>query len=515
MVGVNRCIYRAKALLFAASFMLLLGFCQMALASKEYTEGQNAAASLNQSDIAGFFSSSETNPLKDGLDNLNRANSEQGNSGSGYFGKQTTSDLVNRAKQNSSGTGLTDYLTGQSSVLTREGEQVDGGSQRSFRDATDTDMSISEGVQHAIASQEAIPVANSKGEIYAAFKEALAIEKGEKKVEFVDVGRSDSLKKQEFEEVYEDVIEEEPYQMQCSETLISPTQEAIQTYNIKTAEGSTKTKDISVKLNMTLGARRGQQSPSLPGPGLMMGGSGHYPYLQYCDFKVSLETGAITRGRMCPAKWGYFFPSGKVSPRLDFKATKVELLSTKTPGGRILTKPITITPSAENHYVFSASVAPKYNKPGMFNQGYNPRQNLPLTYDFRATYVIPPIITKEGWQGAERLQELEEMGACKKIKETCLEGPSTKQFGSSPPYLKVHRDCWKRKVQYSCQVPQGLDDCGDVPGNCVEQEENIIYFFDSPAVKEKTFQCLRKVKKQSLIASHFFSKGIGHVFGKV
>jgi hypothetical protein len=128
-----------------------------------------------------------------------------------------------------------------------------------------------------------------------------------------------------------------------------------------------------------------------------------------------------------------------------------------------------------------------------------------LVYKFSDIRPRIPAIVSEKWRRTNtELEDLVVLGECKKIRTECID-VKPKKFGSHPPFLTLKRPCWKRKIFYRCNIPQGDNDCDKIPKNCSKIGSEFIDFLGQHAVEVHQFRCQRIV-----IENKTHKKSIGY-----
>lgn len=116
-----------------------------------------------------------------------------------------------------------------------------------------------------------------------------------------------------------------------------------------------------------------------------------------------------------------------------------------------------------------------------------------LQYEFVSAQ--PPRIINEGWEGTcGELEDLTILEECKLIDEVCIEGEDTRKFGNQAPYLEVKRPCWKKRLTFHCNIPQGDNDCDRIPSNCIKTGSRFKEFIGQKAVEIHNFKCIKNLE---------------------
>ena len=152
---------------------------------------------------------------------------------------------------------------------------------------------------------------------------------------------------------------------------------------------------------------------------------------------------------------------------------------------------ITQNPSAQNEFAAKFS---SYQDNTKHKNNRNKKRGATLRYTFSTLAPQPPRLISEQWQSTcEELEDLVRLGHCKMIAESCLEGPQTRVFGKKEPFLSLSRDCWKKRLRYRCEVPQGENDCDKIPRDCLKSGSEFIDFLGQHAVEVHHFRCQREI----------------------
>jgi hypothetical protein len=116
-----------------------------------------------------------------------------------------------------------------------------------------------------------------------------------------------------------------------------------------------------------------------------------------------------------------------------------------------------------------------------------------LVYTFSDTTPRIPVIVSEEWRRTNtELEDLVVLGECEKVRTECVD-VEPKQFGTHPPFLTLTRPCWKQKIFYRCNIPQGDNDCDKIPKDCSKIGNEFIDFLGQHAVEVHHFRCQRVV----------------------
>jgi len=117
-----------------------------------------------------------------------------------------------------------------------------------------------------------------------------------------------------------------------------------------------------------------------------------------------------------------------------------------------------------------------------------------LIYQFSDIEPRLPVIVSERWiKNNEMLEDLVRINECRYLRTECIKGPLSKSFGSHAPFLNVERSCWEERLIYHCNVPEGDNDCGNIPKECIKIGSEFIDFLGQHAVEVHRFRCERGV----------------------
>ena len=382
------------------------------------------------------------------------------------FANKSAQTIGNQSQ--GAGNAVTESLQQEMLAADRQGRTIDLEAQRSFKDKGSDERTLSETLQHIVINQETLNATDRDGEPLPAFAELMAIERGEKAVELALDNQPTEFTQQGYEEVIETQELDEPYTMSCSTSLLPTGRVLEDNLHIDFSE--------SYEVEKTLNVYQSVHSYQ-----------GH-------TISVDLKTGDMNTGNRLHSASKVTNPINEIAPGGEV----ISLIHTYSNWWNSYTHEVYSTyqqwPSASNGFVLTHHI--DQGAMGRKKARHNGHKWRGRQDTWQVKVRVPAKLIQETWvkdPQTDLYQDLVDMGICQVTQEAFLE-PGEKVFGVRNPKLKLNRPYWKKRITYQCDVPQGEDDCGQIPGECVEDEtkREYITFLDQPAVEVKTFNCLKR-----------------------
>ena len=447
-------------------WLVLLFCCSFIANADDYTDGVDLGVTAIENAKAIDLQQMMSSDLADSLNKGDETTSF------GMFAGKNANSVI--GERQGAGKSVTNALSDEASSIVSQGQVLDTESQAGFSRKRTEDLSHQDLANHTLVDAELMD-----NPINPATQYAHDLQTGNAHFEMAEEELTGKTYQQEYDEIVVSKTKEIETEKTCSQSLVGDTHDRVMKLEVGVDSRPAQNKTVnltfyghwsSISVNLISGGLVSSNANSQYGPCYFNIDSPLSDWarepgfnLEYLGHSISKRIGA------------YYNIGGAGNPYMYPSAT---------------------FPSLRNGFIFSTSTrelnAYQYEHLGDSIYKFHWRASIPVKTVYKNETWVSDTSAGAGWIESGLFDDLVAEDICQVAHEECLEGPATRNING----LSVNRPCWKKRVTYKCKIPQGEEDCGGIPSNCIETETQHIEFVGKPAVAVKKFRCLETVTER-------------------